>query len=121
MYATDVTFRIDRLVGSVLFAYLDDGDVRGRTGQVAQELATRMKGVLTGDIAEIAAPLPPDVNCAGGANSLDAAILLQYDAGFISTLRCEFLADANGDGRLDSVDAAIVLQLDAGLLGWPLS
>jgi hypothetical protein len=79
-----------------------------------------MKGVLTGEITDIAAPLPPDVNCADGTNSLDAALLLQLDAALISSLRCEFLADANGDGRIDAIDAAIVLQLDAGLVGWPV-
>lgn len=121
LFATDVSFRLDRLVGGILVAHLDDTDFRGRTAQIAQQLSERMKGVLTGEVTEIAAPLPPDVNCAAGANSVDAALLLQFDAGLVSTLPCEFLADANGDGSVNAIDAAIVLQLDGGLIVWPLS
>ena len=118
---TIIVFRIDRLIGDLSLLRLDTDDVRGRAGQIAQGLAERMKGVLTGEVTEIDAPLPPDVNCADGADSIDAALILQRDAGLIATLRCQFLADTNNDGLINSIDAAIVLQLTAGLIAWPLS
>ena len=57
-----------------------------------------------------------DANCDGVANSLDAAIVLQYAAGLVDSLPCLALADVNGDGRVDAIDAALILQYDAGLL-----
>ncbi len=57
-----------------------------------------------------------DTNCSGGVNSLDAALVLQLDAGLLPSLACEGNADTNEDGRVDSVDAVIILQYVAGLL-----
>ena len=59
-------------------------------------------------------PLLGDANCDGFADSLDAALVLQLEAGLDV-----FLAgfpDANEDGRVTSIDAALILQFDAGLL-----
>jgi TolB protein len=61
-------------------------------------------------------PVAGDANCDGVANSLDAAIVLQYSADLIDGLPCLEAADVNGDGRVDAIDAALVLQYDAGLL-----
>jgi hypothetical protein len=75
-------------------------------------------GVATPTSTTPTPPLPPlgDANCDGGANSVDAALVLQFDAGLIDSLACESAADVNGDGSVNSVDAALILQLDAGLL-----
>ncbi len=57
-----------------------------------------------------------DVSCDGVINSIDAALVLQFDAGLIPSLACEQGADVNGDGNINSLDAALILQLDAGLI-----
>ncbi len=57
-----------------------------------------------------------DANCDGYVNSVDAALILQFDAHLIDSLPCQDSADANGDGFINSIDAAIILQRDAGLL-----
>ncbi len=57
-----------------------------------------------------------DANCDGNVNSVDAAVLLQFDARLLGSLPCQAAADANNDGRVDAADAALVLQLDAGLI-----
>ena len=59
---------------------------------------------------------PGDVNDDGRVNSVDAALVLQYDADLINSLPNAESADVNDDGRINSVDAAIILQIDAGLL-----
>ncbi len=57
-----------------------------------------------------------DVNCDGGVNSIDAALVLQYDAAVIGSLPCQEAADASRDGVINSIDAALILQLEAGLI-----
>ena len=57
-----------------------------------------------------------DVNCTGGVNSIDATIILQLDAGLISSVICIQNGDVNGDGAINSLDATLILQLDAGLI-----
>lgn len=49
-------------------------------------------------------------------NSIDAAIILQYDARLINRLNCPVNADVNLDGSIDSRDALLVLQYDAGYI-----
>jgi len=56
-----------------------------------------------------------DADCNGILNSIDAALVLQYSAGFMMTLPCEAAADVTGDGMIDSRDAALILQYNAGL------
>ncbi len=60
--------------------------------------------------------LAGDVNCDGSANSLDAALVLQFSAGLVSALNCQAAGDTNGDDSLNSIDAALILQFDAGLI-----
>ncbi len=58
-----------------------------------------------------------DVDCSGGVNAIDAALLLQLGAGLVSGLSCPANADVNRSGAVDAVDAALVLQFVAGLIG----
>ena len=58
-----------------------------------------------------------DANCGGVADSIDAAIVLQFGAGLLDELACPDAADVTGDGLVDSRDAALILQFGAGLLG----
>jgi Tol biopolymer transport system component len=58
-----------------------------------------------------------DTNCNGRLDSVDAALILQYDAGLAHSLPCTSNADANRDGHINAIDSALVLQVVAGLLG----
>jgi len=62
------------------------------------------------------APLTGDANCDDAINSIDAALILQYGAGLLSTVDCPVGADANNDDQINALDAALVLQYVAGLL-----
>lgn len=70
--------------------------------------------------ARTATPTPRrlmgDANCDGHVNSIDAALVLQYDAGLIHSLPCPDLADVNQDSRINSLDASLILQYTAELL-----
>ena len=57
-----------------------------------------------------------DANCNDTVNAIDAAIILQHDAGLLATIPCADLADVNGSGEANALDALLVLQYDAGLL-----
>ncbi|MEX0785429.1 MAG: dockerin type I repeat-containing protein [Dehalococcoidia bacterium] len=61
---------------------------------------------------------PPrgDANCDFGVSSVDATIVLQYDAGLLDQLACASRADVNGDGVVNSLDASLILQHSAGLI-----
>jgi hypothetical protein len=71
--------------------------------------------VLGGPPGASAGSMPGDPNCDLDINSLDALLVLQFDAGLLDTLACEAAADVDKSGGIDSIDAAIILQLDAGL------
>ena len=58
-----------------------------------------------------------DVDCNGAVSSVDAALILQFAAGLVSSLHCQDLADVNADGSSNAIDAALVLQYAAGLKG----
>jgi hypothetical protein len=57
-----------------------------------------------------------DANCNGAVTPVDAALVLQEDAGIISGVPCPQNADVNHNGRRTSVDALLILQLDAGII-----
>ena len=57
-----------------------------------------------------------DVNCSGETDSIDAALVLQLEAGLIAGLACGDQADVNQDGVTNSIDAVIILQFIAGLI-----
>jgi uncharacterized protein YkwD len=69
-------------------------------------------------------PAPPpgpgdpdgDVNCDGRTTSLDAAFILQVNAGLLPALPCPNAADVNRDGIVNTIDASLILQRDAGLI-----
>lgn len=67
---------------------------------------------------DAAKTLRGDVSCDGLVNSIDAALILQHDAGLLMNLPCEELriADLNGDYRINSLDSLLILQYAAGLL-----
>ncbi len=56
-----------------------------------------------------------DANCDKVTNSIDAALILQLDAGLIDDAPCPDFANVNCDRHVDSLDAALVLQIVAGL------
>lgn len=60
--------------------------------------------------------LPGDVDCDLATNSIDAAVVLQLDAGLGESPACEPSGDVNDDGSLDPQDAILILQFDAGLI-----
>ncbi len=62
------------------------------------------------------AALPGDANCDETVDSIDAALVLQYAAGVVSSPACEENADANRDGAIDAIDAALILQYSAGII-----
>lgn len=113
---TGVIFGSDRLIGLVAFLRYDDVNVRAEVVIAANALRDRMKGVLTGKITDFPAPLPPDVNCNGSLDSIDASLVLQLSAALVDSLPCDALADANQDGRTNAIDASLILQYSAGLI-----
>ena len=86
----------------------------------APQYAAEFSGLLGRDLTpggpiELEKPLG-DVNSDGIVESLDALLVLQYDAGFLDTLSNLGGGDVNEDGTTNSLDAALILQLTAGLL-----
>jgi hypothetical protein len=57
-----------------------------------------------------------DVNCDATVNSIDAALVLQANAGLIVSLPCQDGADVNRDGTANALDALFILQFSAGLI-----
>ncbi|MCH8009354.1 MAG: dockerin type I repeat-containing protein [Chloroflexi bacterium] len=94
-----VAISVGGLSAGAYFAYqIGPGGARPATVSGSQELR----------------PLLGDANCDGLADSLDAALVLQFEAGFDVFL--VGFPDANEDGRITSIDAALILQFEAGLL-----
>jgi alpha-tubulin suppressor-like RCC1 family protein len=57
-----------------------------------------------------------DVNCDDVADSIDAALVLQFAAGIVDSLPCQGSADVNGDTVVNAIDAALILQYSAGII-----
>jgi hypothetical protein len=57
-----------------------------------------------------------DANCDGETTAVDAALVLQLNAGLVDDVPCPENADVNGDGLITAVDAALILQFVAGIL-----
>ena len=57
-----------------------------------------------------------DVNCDAAVNSIDAALVLQFDARITDSLACPEFADMNASQDITSIDAALILQRVAGLI-----
>ena len=58
-----------------------------------------------------------DANGDGETDSLDATLVLKYDAGMIDfTAEQKEALDVNGDGDADSADASLIFKYDAGLI-----
>lgn len=83
-------------------------------------------GISNGSVHCVAQPQPTptpvntgllgDVDCDHDVDSIDAALVLQYDAGLIHSLSCFDNGDISHDGYVNSIDATIILQLAAGLI-----
>ena len=79
-------------------------------------------GLLAGDDVDAVtcAALPDqaagDVNCDGAVDSIDAALVLQYEAALLDALSCANGADVNEDGAIDSRDAMLILRFVARLI-----
>ena len=57
-----------------------------------------------------------DIDCSGAVNAIDAALVLQFTVGLVSSPPCLDSGDVNLDGDVDALDAALILQFVAGLL-----
>ena len=57
-----------------------------------------------------------DVNDDGAVNSVDALLILQFDADLVEGLPNLPSGDVNLNGNVNSIDAALVLQFEAGIL-----
>ncbi len=57
-----------------------------------------------------------NVDCNGGVSSVDAVLVLQYEAALITSLPCPENADVNEDAIINGIDAALILQVGAGLI-----
>ena len=101
--------------------YGDGGLIDGATYwyRVAAENSSGASGysnVAFGTATELPTPPVGDADCNGSVTSVDAALVLQFNAGLFAFLLCEEFADANADGELTSIDALLILQFVAGLL-----
>lgn len=63
------------------------------------------------------AALHGDANADGRINSIDAAIILQFTAGLVSSLPSLSGADVDRSGSVNAIDAQLILQYVAGLIG----
>lgn len=58
-----------------------------------------------------------DVNDDGHVDPVDAALILQFDAGLTHSLPNAPSANVNNDGHVNAIDAQLILQFIAGLIG----
>ncbi len=74
--------------------------------------------VASGTASALPSPPAGDADCSGTVNSVDAALVLQFDAGLVDILvfTCLLVADVNEDGTVNALDATLILQFSAGLI-----
>ena len=89
----------------------------------SDELLTHIKPVLINATVSCYAPqhggpgfVIGDANCDQQVSSVDAAVVLQFEAGLIQNQDCLAYSDVNRDGHTNSVDASLILQHEAGLI-----
>ena len=96
-----------------------DGDTSPETANVAAAIALTC-GEPPPTFTTTPSATPPqlvgDTSCDGIVNSIDALLLLQFDAALLGSLPCGQNADANQDGEVNAIDATLILQFDAGLI-----
>ena len=56
------------------------------------------------------------MNDDGHVNSIDALLILQFDAVLVNSLPNSPSADVDMNFRINSIDAALILQYEAGLI-----
>lgn len=110
----------DCALGSTTVTTNGDGvfkEVSGTTVKDGKYVAVFGKG-LSGSVSVTEfTGVRGDVNQDTKVNSLDAAMVLRYDAGLIKLEgKGAEMADVNGDGKVNSLDAAMILRYDAGLI-----
>jgi alpha-tubulin suppressor-like RCC1 family protein len=122
--ASGLTSGVDAIAarGNRTCAVTTDGGVTcWGSGQLTPLEVLGLKPTPTPTVTPTATPpaedLLGDVNCVSGVNTIDAALILQLDAGLIGSVICLQNGDVNGDGSINSLDALLILQFDAGLIG----
>ena len=60
--------------------------------------------------------LKGDASCNGVTDPIDAALVLQFDAGLLGIVPCPFNADYDNNKMMNAIDAALILQDAAGLI-----
>ena len=83
---------------------------------LCDECEPSFKTIFIGGRAIEVMPRPGDVDCNTTADSIDAALILQFAAALVGELPCQDVADVNDDGSVDALDATLILQFAAGLL-----
>jgi hypothetical protein len=78
--------------------------------------ATDALGALSCETPLAPAGVRGDVNCDQTVNEIDAALVLQYEAGLLAGLPCFGNGDVSRDGMVNSIDALLILQLNVGLI-----
>lgn len=123
---TDVEFDIDRTTLTDPLA--DDIPVTTENGTItitgAPPCPIRPTPTVTRTFTPTPGPRTPtptggsegDVDCNGRVTAVDAALILQLDAGIIRALRCPENGDVSDDGSTNSIDALFILQFVAGRL-----
>lgn len=67
-------------------------------------------------VTVIVTPESGDSDCDRTVTAVDAALILQRDAGLKQSLPCPQAADVNGDGAANALDVSLILQYVAGLI-----